>query len=332
MRIVCIVFRTILRFFLFFDKIEQEASLHQQTVHEVSVQWTPNCQVYLNATQKFLPRQYIGAHNKQLPIFVTYSNTWTLSIIATKKGTFFSVAIGSWRQKFFQVCSSCAFPVIRNCSQSSSFASCLQILAIFHFQCYKVIYKATLFCVKASRDSSCRNLPSFFFHVTLLTRTRYCCFLWDSLAFLKKTKKHKKTKIINFSENHDWNQDLPIQNLLPRLFFSWKAIKVGIWGVVTFPIRKLIFFWFSGSSGRINFVFIKDILLGRLRERRFVELSCESWHLLPTIQLASDYWCFCGRNESGKSIPFSCHISLIEKSLHNSEKSRVLDHKREDLP
>ena len=89
LRIAFVVFRTILRFFLFFDKIEQEASLHQQTVHEVSVQWTPNYRVYLNATQRFLLRQYIGAHNKQLPIFVTYSNTWTLSIIATKKGTNF---------------------------------------------------------------------------------------------------------------------------------------------------------------------------------------------------------------------------------------------------
>ena len=89
LRIAFVVFWTILRFFLFFDKIEHEASLHQQTLHELSVQWAPNCRTYLNAAQKFLLRQYIGAHTKQLPMFVTYSNTWTLSKIATKSGTFF---------------------------------------------------------------------------------------------------------------------------------------------------------------------------------------------------------------------------------------------------
>ena len=89
LRTAFVVFRTILRFFHFFDKIEQEASLHEQIFHEVSVQWAPNCRTYLNAAQKFLLRQYIGAHTKQLPIFVTYLNTWTLSIIATERGTSF---------------------------------------------------------------------------------------------------------------------------------------------------------------------------------------------------------------------------------------------------
>ena len=35
-------------------------------------------------------------------------------------------------------------------------------------------------------------------------------------------KKHNKTKIINFTENLDSNQDLPIQNFFPWLFFPEK--------------------------------------------------------------------------------------------------------------
>ena len=52
------------------------------------------------------------------------------------------------------------------------------------------------------------------------------------LFFLRRNrvsqKKHKKTKIINFTENHDSNQDLPIQNFFPRQFFFLKTIKVEI--------------------------------------------------------------------------------------------------------
>ena len=107
-------------------------------------------------------------------------------------------------------------------------------------------------------------------------------------------KKHKKTKIFNFTGNHDSNQGLPIQYFIPRLFFSWKAIKVEIWGVVPFLFVNWLSFWFSGSPGRIIFIFKNDNLFGTLWEKRFFRIL--SWKLafasnnLASIRLLMLLW------------------------------------------
>ena len=154
LRIAFVVFRTILRFFFFFDKIQQEASLHQQRFHEVSVQRAPNCRIYLNAAQMFLQRQYIGAQTKQLPMFVTYSNTWTLSIIATKGEHFFPWQ-QVWEGKSFSIY---VAPVFFQSSaiarfKSSKFISYLRIPASFQFQCYK------FFTMRRSFVSKLQEIP-----------------------------------------------------------------------------------------------------------------------------------------------------------------------------